>query len=1303
MKMKRNCMMMLLLFMTSLKIDAATEWFDVTDIHIINPRFENNDVKTGWEGTAFSATNPFENAEHFNKNYDTYQTVTGLTPGKYRVSLSAFYRMGSASNDYSLYNGKNYSGSQNAKLYATTSSGEKNVAIVPASSAALEASLGGSASEVSSGEGWWSWWNTTYYIPNNMEAAHYWFEAGYYTNSLECEVGTDGTLTFGIRKTTKINQDWTCLDNWKLEFSGELENVQLSETDLTMFPHETRNLMASALPFNVAYTNVTWTSSNKQVATVDAKGQVIAIGTGTCYITVKSKKDGTKTAQCQVTVSKDADIAQSLVINEIMASNADVYLDPSFNYGCWVELYNPSDKGISLGGLYVTDDPNNLTKKRLIDNYDVLPAKGYALLNFDHHEVWKMVSYRQIDDKLDCDGGIIILSDGNKILVQQEYPKALSRISYARTTDGGPEWSWTGNPSPGTSNQLSGGFSTAQLDAPIVDKNAQVFEGTLQVCVNIPAGATLMYTTDGTAPTLTNGRVSETGLFSVKNTTCYRFRLFNDNALPSQVVTRTYIYKDRSFPFPIISVVTDDKNLNSREYGLFKEGPNGRKGRGKETDCNWNMAWDRPVSFEYINTNNECLVSQECDFSMCGGWSRAWTPHSFKLKANKTYDLNNFFKAQFFDKKPYLKNKTLQIRNGGNDSQTYGNYGGRIRDAILQQIVARSGMNIDYQEWQPVHVLINGKYYATLSMREPNNKHYAYANYGIDTDEMDQFEIDPDSGYVQMEGTQDAWKKLVELSKTATREDTYAEICQLLDIDEYINIMAAELYLGGTDWPHNNVKGFRDVNNGKFRFVLFDLDFAGQTSTPFENFFGKEKTQSEHSLYGYDYSLGKSIEGTRRSITNTFVTLFKNLLKNDQFRKRFIDTYCIFGGSVMQPKYVKAIANEMKDYMKKGIYSEDNFDPSISANYVINKFTLTYNNNIVDHMKKRSEMKISALTKQSVSIAASVDEAKIMVNGIELPYNEFEGYLFSPITVKAVAPAGYQFVRWTSGAEQSDIRSTETEYTLPTTGTQKLYAQFEEISSEDMLAEGITPVRVNEIGAANSMYVNDYFKKNDWVELYNTTDKDIDIAGMYVSDNVKKPEKYQVPTDDALLNTIIPAHGYKVLWCDKLDNIGTDIHTSFKLEADGGDVVITTSAYADTLHYDAHTGIQSFGRYPDGGNDTYVMNLPTLAKANQIGSYDTLYVAPEEVPEPDAIRTYTKEGGITIACVDGTINVKSEDAPIARVAIFSTSGMKMPVTPFMRAGNQFAAVNVATLPRGIYIAAATTASGDECRTKFVIK
>jgi len=1288
----------------------AQEWIDATDLYVTNPRFDNNDIQKGWSGTTFSANNPFENAEHFNKNYDTYQKLTGLTAGKYRVSVSAFYRMGTAKNDYTLYSGNNYTGSQNAKLYAKSSTEEKTKSIMSASSAALEYSLGGSASEVSSSNNWGGWggwggWNPTYYIPNNMEAAHYWFEEGYYYNELQCTVGNDGALTIGINKDTRIDNDWTCLDNWKLEFYGTITGIQLSETETTLMPHEMKDLTAQSLPYETDYNqSVNWTSSNPKIATVDENGRVVALSKGTAYITAKSKATSSVYTQCKVIVTDVSEIANAIVINEIMASNIDVYMDPSFNYGSWVELYNPSQTSLSLGGFYITDDPNHLKKHKLIDDYGILPAGGFALLNFDHHEVHKAPSYRQIDDKLNVEGGTIIISDGEKIIAQQDYPQAISRSSYCRTNDGGSIWSYNGNPTPGTSNAVNTKFGNTQLEAPIVDKDAQKFTGILQISVNIPTGAMLKYTTDGTTPTLTNGTVSGTGLFQVDKTTCYRFRLFRTGYLPSPVVTRTYLYNDKTYPFPIISVVTNNDNLYSNEYGLFQQSSNGRLGRGQDQiECNWNMDWDRPVSVEIINPNNECIVSQECNFSMCGGWSRAWNPHSFKLKASKTYDFKNFFDAQLFEKKPYIKSKTLQIRNGGNDSQTYNQLGGRIRDAILQQIVARSGINIDYQEWQPVHVLINGKYYATLSMREPNNKHYAYANYGIDTDEMDQFEIEADSGYVQMEGTNEAWLKLIELSQNADNEDTYAEISQLLDIDEYINLMAVELYLGGTDWPHNNVKGFRDRNNGKFRFVLFDLDFAGQTSTPFQNFFSKENFTSAHSLLGYDYSQNKNLTGTRLAGTNTFVTLFRNMLKNNDFRKRFIDMYCIMGGSIMQNKYVKEIANEMRDYMKTGIYNEDRFDPSISSNYVIGKFTASYNSSLVDHMRNRSELGIKTVSKQSVSLSANTQGAKINLNGIELPYTEFEGYLFAPIQLKAIAPAGYEFVGWKDVSNSTEnIISEEADYTLPA-GTQKLIAIFEKKSDIDIAAEGITPVRINEISAANSMYINDYFKKNDWVELYNTTDQAIDIKGMYISDNMTKPQKYQVLSDDVSLNTIIPARGYKVIWCDKLDNIGSSIHTSFKLASEGGEVVITTDEYADTLSYTNHLGTQSFGRYPDGSNDTYVMNMPTIGKANQTGSADILHVKPVDDPETNDIRSYTKEGSITIAYVDGVINVKSEDDPISSINIYSMSGIKMEASQFSKNGESMISVYVGSLPKGIYIATVNTKNNDECRIKFFKK
>ena len=419
------------------------------------------------------------------------------------------------------------------------------------------------------------------------------------------------------------------------------------------------------------------------------------------------------------------------------------------------------------------------------------------------------------------------------------------------------------------------------------------------------------------------------------------------------------------------------------------------------------------------------------------------TPHSFKLKAKNYYDFEKTFKAKFFERKPNKKHKSLFIRNGGNDNNC------RIKDAALQQILARSGLYVDYQEWQPVHVFFNGSHYAVLNMREPSNKDYGCSNYGIDTDEMDQFEMSPDSGYVQMRGTDESFLRLVELSTNAADDATYEEICQLLDIDEYINYMAVEFYIGNWDWPQNNVKGFRDVNDGKFHFVLFDLDGSFSTTTPFSTFFDKENYTFD-TLHGYDYSTNQSIEGKRQTKDIKFVTLFKNMLQNETFRKKFIDTFCIVGGSVYQPSKVSAIVTEMRNYLSQGGY----VNPNSTANDIINRLNASYNSSMANHLKSTSNMKLSVVTRQAVNLSVNVPDAKISINDIDVPYAEFNGYLFAPITLKAEAPEGYRFKGWqNTNSDDPEMVSTEQEYTLPTSGTHKLMAVFEEQPIEDIPLE----------------------------------------------------------------------------------------------------------------------------------------------------------------------------------------------------------------------------------------------------------
>ncbi len=1351
----------------------AQSWKDITQMFVQNPTFVGNKYN-GWEGDTWGANGAHENAEHFNRTFNTYQTITGLPAGKVRLSCKGFYRAGTSANDYTLYSSGNYRSSQHAQLYIMSSVSSYTTPIVLASSGKTSSSLGGSASGVGkqTSNGWWTEYE--YYIPNNMEAAYYWFTAGYYNNSVEGQVGSDGTITIGVSKYSTINQDWVCVDDFKLEWYGtevKATAVTLESDARTMVIGETYQINAGVLPENTTFKNFIYTTSNSKVATVDANGVVKAVGLGTTNLRITC---GSVSKSLSITVKDSKPTAGALVINEIMAANIDVYRDPSTNFGSWVEVYNPTDNAVSLGNLYVTDDETNLKKNKLTPDYGAAMPKGFAILNFDHHEVWTPLSYRQIDDKLDTEGGKIIISDGTTIIAEATYPAATSRMSYARTTDGGDTWGTCCDPTPGASNN-DGTYAKKQLEAPVVSVEGQMFTGTLKFNVTIPEGAILKYTTDGTAPTMKSGQISTNGSFSVSDTKCYRFRLFQDGMIPSAVVTRSFIKDNGNYPFNAISITTDANNLFESDYGIYNYSEYGRTGNGQTSKYNANMEWDRPVNFEYM-VGGKAVLSQECDLSACGGWSRGFTPHSFKLKATKAYDGMNYFPYQFFDAKPYAKHKTLQIRNGGNDN------GCRIKDAVLQQIVATSGLYVDYQEYQPVHVFVNGQHYAVLNMREPNNKHHGYANYGIDTDFMEQFEINPDSGYVQKEGTGESFERWYTLSKTAAQQESYEEICQLVDIDEYTNYMAVQMYLGGTDFPQNNIKGYRDITEGaegKFHFVLFDLDFAFNTNTPFTTFAGKRYYTSD-ALHGYDYSQGVSIEGKTKTSENKFVSIFLNMLNNETFKKKLVDAYCLVGGSVMTPERVSTIVNAVAANAARGGY----INPSNTANDIINKASASRQTQMISHL--RDYLKLPA--GRSVAISSNLEDAKLVLNDMEIPTGRFNGTLFGDITVKAQTPAGYKFLGWSNSsstgasssttllpasqqwnyydkgsldntewygknydaaswskgmaplgygksdnktnnlaanktcyyfrtemdinnavaynnfklnysvddgfiiyvngseagrynmpsgnvsfstvsttyangnpdngsmsldqklfregkntiavevhnnqASSSDIVwqgsitasyinpenikvvSTEQEYTIPASGQQSITAIYTALNDEDKDA-ATAPVVINEVSAANTIFINDNFKKDDWMELHNTTNEDIDIAGLYITDNMEKPTKYQVPANSGV-NTVIPARGYMVIWCAKRTSAGKDLYTQFKLSEEGA-VKITMmneggkeELYSDTFEYGLHSGTQSVGRYQDGRKEIYTLDVPTPGTANKYNMYAVLWENPNE-------------------------------------------------------------------------------------------
>ena len=237
------------------------------------------------------------------------------------------------------------------------------------------------------------------------------------------------------------------------------------------------------------------------------------------------------------------------------------------------------------------------------------------------------------------------------------------------------------------------------------------------------------------------------------------------------------------------------------------------------------------------------------------------------------------------------------------------------------------------------------------------------------------------------------------------------------------------------------------------------------------------------------------------------------------------------------------------------------------------------------------------------------------------------------------------------------------------------------------------PVRINEVSIDNSIYVNEYYKKNDWIELYNTTSEPIDVAGMYLTDNSKKLTKYQIPANDEA-NTIIEPFGHLIIWADKLTPL-SQLHASFKLDADkSGEVILTASdkSWSDILYYDIHLGTESVGLYPDGSNDVYLMTTPTIGKANVINSYAQWVEQPED-SNLGTVVEITDTEDLVLAYREETLHIYSAMGTKATVTLYDTTGRpcRHLVTEL---GAGHATINLVTLAQGTYIACVTDSEGN---------
>lgn len=141
-----------------------------------------------------------------------------------------------------------------------------------------------------------------------------------------------------------------------------------------------------------------------------------------------------------------------------------------------------------------------------------------------------------------------------------------------------------------------------------------------------------------------------------------------------------------------------------------------------------------------------------------------------------------------------------------------------------------------------------------------------------------------------------------------------------------------------------------------------------------------------------------------------------------------------------------------------------------------------------------------------------------------------------------------------------------------------------------------------------SLYINEFLASGsdseDWVEIYNDSDSDVDLQNYYITDNSSELTKWKFPT-----SVTIKSKGFLIIWLDDENNAsGSDLHANFKLNKDGEEILLVDTdgtTIIDSITFPKQSKDISMGRFPDGSENFETFTKPTPKFPNSLDDKET--------------------------------------------------------------------------------------------------
>ena len=589
---------------------------------------------------------------------------------------------------------------------------------------------------------------------------------------------------------------------------------------------------------------------------------------------------------------------KDIIINEVSSTNPEA-----------IELKNITDRDIELDNYYIRDK-SGLSYK--LDNVKI-KANSYLIL-YGSEVASNTDNKIYLGFRINNSNEIIYLYKNNNLIDSFNVGKMNNSISKGRNDN--LDTVIYKDKTVGKSNSKNEylGFSIQ----PIFSINGGYVKKGTKIELSTQDDSVIYYTLDGSIPT--NKSKKYDGAITINKTTVIRAISYKEGFIESDVESRTYIV-GRMHDLPVISISSDNNYLYGSK-GIFTTGNNASTSYPYKGANFWKDV-EVPISFEFYE-DGELGLNFTAGMKIFGGWSRGEAQKSVAIYLRKQYGLQEIT-YPFFEDNINTFSKFI-LRSGGQD---FGYL--KIKDAFLQESLDGE-MDIDKQDYRPVVVYFNGKYYGIYNIREKTDKSYVKNHYGYDETEIDF--IEKNSGVTA--GSIDEYNKLLNYVKNTdmTTDEAYQYVDSQVDLQELANYWVVETYFDQFD--PMNIK-FYKPKDGKWRWILFDLD---------QTFFSWSYKTIKWDLPFDPYAHGNNY------YLNT--SLMSNLIKNPKFREMYIETFAKHLNTTFKPDRMNQILDRMVDEIKNEMpYHIDRwYKESIQvSSYTLDNINEWYNN--INYFKKQ--------------------------------------------------------------------------------------------------------------------------------------------------------------------------------------------------------------------------------------------------------------------------------------------------------------------------------------------------------------